>query len=438
MDALMQAPKEAIFLTGTLPGSTPAAMRAMADYSAYAVNALKAWISKRHRATHSFYVWELQKRGALHLHYCLWVPDPVTRESICSGFKGEWARILDSIGAKSGIDMWARKEGGTHAGNQEVLQAYAQEVRKSVAAYMAGYCTGKAKHAADADSPYFPTRWWGVSRPLLKATRDSTIEKEVEIESYQNANRMYSILFEDHFVDIQKHYSYNHQYGLGKTAVAYLQPNEDTNIWRLSTMAAQRIPLNFKNYFSWTKMAVTTLKDYRRILPNYSGRWKPLLESYSHSADSPEFLQSAITFGLPVGALRALRIIQSEWNPNSLAQSEKERLENIWIPCFWCLNKSSTRIRSTKGGLFFPENDFPVSPDECWSIKESSLPAAECAFEMGFQNAACVLGFEPNVHPRQLEFDFIDPDYPGGIRRYSGHHFEMPTPSENNESTVSG
>lgn len=179
VDRITSDPSECLFLTGTLPGSTPEAYKAMADYAPYLVNSLKAWIAKRVPDKKDFYVWELQERGALHLHYCLVVPEPTVRAYIKDHFKAEWNRLLDSVGRASGVDMFRRFDGSTWAETPEVTQAYAQEVTKSVAAYLSKYCSKYSTKYTSSNShngvlKYFPKRWWGCSRPLLKLLREMT------------------------------------------------------------------------------------------------------------------------------------------------------------------------------------------------------------------------------------------------------------------------
>ena len=180
---------ELVFLTGTIPGSTKTAFDALARWSSYAVDLLKSHISKLGvRAAYSMYVWEFQKRGALHIHYCLHVEDPVIRAAVLSGWKRIWTRVIDAVGEKSGVDMWERCDGATWAGNKSVLQADAQIVRKSVGAYLSKYLGKQAPHSAhaDADGEYYlcPVRWWSVSRPLMARLKELTEVKVFERVSW--------------------------------------------------------------------------------------------------------------------------------------------------------------------------------------------------------------------------------------------------------------
>lgn len=176
-------PSEVAFLTGTLPGSTAAAMRSLQDWSSYAVNLLKAKISKLgiHDSL-SFYVWELQARGALHIHYAVHVPDRALMSRLICEFKRMWTQIIDAISEKSGVDLWARQDGGSWASQKEVIRADAQVCKKSPGAYMAKYVSKDAfapKYINNKNAEFLgPTRWWGCSRPLLKLMNEMTLKVE--------------------------------------------------------------------------------------------------------------------------------------------------------------------------------------------------------------------------------------------------------------------
>jgi hypothetical protein len=176
-------PSEVAFLTGTLPGSTCAAKRALRDWSSYAVNLLKAKISKLgiHDSL-SFYVWELQQRGALHLHYAIHVPCISDMHRLISEFKRIWTQVIDAVGDRSGVDVWERDWGGTWAGKKEVIKADAQVCKKSPSAYMAKYVSKEAyaprRVARDEGEFAGPVRWWGCSRPLLKLMNSMTLSAE--------------------------------------------------------------------------------------------------------------------------------------------------------------------------------------------------------------------------------------------------------------------
>lgn len=186
-------PSQVAFLTGTLPGGTMDAMVAIAAWSSCLVNRLKAWISKYAKDTYSLYVWERQRRGALHLHYAVHIPCPVARHRILVGFKPWWVAALGRIGADADVDMFAWANGkGSWAGRPDVVQADAQECTKTISGYLAKYASkqeGKGGAHADCDGAVmpWPVRWWGCSRPLLAACRKYTEELVLEGASWRES-----------------------------------------------------------------------------------------------------------------------------------------------------------------------------------------------------------------------------------------------------------
>lgn len=217
-------PGETVFLTGTIPGSTREAFCAIAEWSSFAVHKLKAFIAKRVRSKLDFYVWELQKRGALHLHYAVVVPGDEDRAYILRKFRGWWEGILDEIAKRSGVDVWARGDGSTWADDKSVLQAYAQEVKKGVGQYLAKYC-GKDSGKGNADD-YYPARWWGVSRPLLELMRKHTQEIELHERGFQRCRETFTTLWETLKSLGAKGYRYARDKGSGMFAVMYCAPKE--------------------------------------------------------------------------------------------------------------------------------------------------------------------------------------------------------------------
>ena len=168
-------PEECLFLTGTLPGSTVDAFRSLAEWSSYIVHRLKSWVGNYAKQKLDFYCWEYQKRGALHLHYCVHLPDVGARAHILNGFHSWWVEILHSIGEKCNVDMFRKSAAKTHLGNTSVVRAVAEVCRKSPARYLAKYLTKSTTPARGSARSFSPARWWGTSRPL-KALCDSLTE----------------------------------------------------------------------------------------------------------------------------------------------------------------------------------------------------------------------------------------------------------------------
>lgn len=223
-------PSECVFLTGTLPGSTPESLETMARYSGLIVKMLKDWIKYYVKSEYSFHCWEWQGRGALHLHYCVAIDAHGNRELVVERFKSEWLRILDAVSAASGIDMYARRGFGTWRSNKAVVQAYAQTVRTSVAAYLSKYCS-KGHDTSKAFN--CPSRWWGCSRAALHSLREMTLTIAVDSLSTRKALALFQDVMSVTDALTIKSYSFPHGSGFGCSHVGYHDgTSSDEGIWK--------------------------------------------------------------------------------------------------------------------------------------------------------------------------------------------------------------
>jgi hypothetical protein len=227
LDCSSDSPQDVIFLTGTLPGSTYECKKAIADWSAYAVNLLQAWIAIRVPQKLAIYCWEFQKRGALHIHYAVHCPDRVKGEYIRTNWKAQWGRIIDAIGQKAGVDMWRKNANFTHANDKSVLQADAQWCTKSIANYLAKYVSKSQQQYKDNHwKDCKPSRYWGVSRPLNAILKDMTTSEECTLSN----RREWSAGYEDCLSVMRSHakvsYDYGDKFQNAKVVVGYANPGE--------------------------------------------------------------------------------------------------------------------------------------------------------------------------------------------------------------------
>lgn len=165
-------------ITLTLPADNMRAFHTLADYSSYAIDRFKTWIRNvplKGEEFLYFYVWELQKRGALHIHLCVNAPTLKALNSLKQGSKDAWIRTLQLIEKDSGCNLFLGKNNRDWRYYPEKIQVDVQVVRKSVSAYFAKYC-GKDKNSAihHIDRGLRPVRWWGCSREILRRMREQT------------------------------------------------------------------------------------------------------------------------------------------------------------------------------------------------------------------------------------------------------------------------
>lgn len=131
-------------LTLTVPGSGIEVYDAVSRYSGYIVNRMAQVIRRLEAKGWDilwFYVWEHQKRGALHQHWCISMPNqPRMAEWLCRQLRLKWFDLLEELSVKTGIDLFQKRGfSGTWRHSPEVWQSNIALVRKSVAAYFSKY-----------------------------------------------------------------------------------------------------------------------------------------------------------------------------------------------------------------------------------------------------------------------------------------------------------
>lgn len=381
LDTICDSPSHYVFLTGTLPASTHAAYRAMAVHAGFMVKTLNDWVSRTIKSEYWFYVWELQTRGALHLHYCAYVPNATLRANLIADFPKKWAAIIDSVGERESIDMWERFDGTTHARNKSVLQAYAQEVRSSVAAYMAKYCSkGTGMDDIPAQCQYYPKRWWGASRSLTNLTRRLTQEVLVAHTNYRDARTELDQHRERVKHDTDIRHSYPHKVGPGATVISYHPQDKGKQIWQ----EIEKMKFNkttHPNVCSW----IAALERYIHIWLNYYKALKPLKgEPYLRLLGDVEAILS--TSSLPRCTLhqRDLRVIlrtTSVLSLNTLVKHAPECQHHEFIQPIWMYHQIVHLLRWSPQGWLVLENDFPVRLTDCWSQAILGTSSIEQAVE---------------------------------------------------------
>lgn len=161
-------------VTLTIPGGCPRGFRALSQWSGWAVNRLLQILRRRKTGIEYFYVWEWQKRGALHLHMAL--SNSGNEELLLAGREVRecWYRVLEEIGRKSGTNLFLRGRGYGQNSYEEFLKGNrVAPIKKSLAAYFAKYVSKGAVPVSKTKQKNFypPSRWWGISRSLLKKVK---------------------------------------------------------------------------------------------------------------------------------------------------------------------------------------------------------------------------------------------------------------------------
>jgi len=183
-------------VTLTLVGDTDEAFECLAANSKYIVNRLLQELRRGHSiCQHYFYVWEYQKRGALHLHLCLWC------ESLSKASKAgvkvvqQWYTILQDIQSKTGVDMFVRKDRKTYTPKRK-WQSRNEPMRKSAGGYFSKYAS-KASNKNERQKIYHlakkypPSRFWGSSLAIKRIIASESFAFNFEHSNPEYSDRFY-------------------------------------------------------------------------------------------------------------------------------------------------------------------------------------------------------------------------------------------------------
>jgi hypothetical protein len=136
--------------------------------------------------SHWFFVWEYQKRGALHLHIALSNPDKEKSRNCGEKIIEKWIKVLRDIEEKSGVDMFVRRDYKTYT-KEENYQNLNQEMRKSAGGYFSKYAakaekTEENSYISKYSKMYPPSRFWGSSKSLKELCKQFSYEEVLALE----------------------------------------------------------------------------------------------------------------------------------------------------------------------------------------------------------------------------------------------------------------
>lgn len=183
--------------TLTLPANNQAAFECLAAYSGYAVNRLFQPIRRDYAECNRwFFVWEYQKRGALHLHIAHYHPCKIIGAEIGQKLIETWHKILCDISDNSGIWLLSDRCKDDYE-LKSWYQHLSQPMRKSVAGYFSKYA---AKANQNEENNYIkkfsemhpPSRFWGSSSQIKVIVKSHHFHN---CRDYTEEKRSMEILF---------------------------------------------------------------------------------------------------------------------------------------------------------------------------------------------------------------------------------------------------
>lgn len=165
----MDCGKDAYEVTLTLPASTQEAFKTLAGYSGWIVNRLLN-IPRRQGCNYWFYVWEFQKRGALHLHLLFAGLGDKTKH-VAQLVEYQWWELLWDLSTVTGVDLFRKSTQKTWKYEPSRWQSHCAPIAKSVAAYFSKYAgkQSKGKRSQKRSTQFhYPSRWWGSSQTIKR------------------------------------------------------------------------------------------------------------------------------------------------------------------------------------------------------------------------------------------------------------------------------
>ncbi len=176
--------KNKVYLvTLTLPSDGRAQFQALARYSGYLINRVQREL-RRIPQIQYYYVWEFQKRGALHLHYAIAHHDAHIAFKAARVLRAQFYKVLRDIGRYESIDMFASRSApnGTWANTPKKWQWKIDKITKSVTGYLSKYLS---KGSLGFTEAFYPARWWGCCTSLRDKIKESKFE--IKLQGIPNA-----------------------------------------------------------------------------------------------------------------------------------------------------------------------------------------------------------------------------------------------------------
>lgn len=156
-----------LFLTLTCPGGTEEVFKAFGIASGYVVDRFNRWLRYRVDKGWFEYVWEVQKRGAPHLHYLFRIQAGANFSVFYKEARQQWRKILLDVSKECGVDLFSQSGGGTHAHHPNLPVINFRKVKTSVSGYLSKYAS-KAKSKGVRGISFQPGRWWGISYSIRR------------------------------------------------------------------------------------------------------------------------------------------------------------------------------------------------------------------------------------------------------------------------------
>jgi hypothetical protein len=174
-------PQSVLFITTTLAGSTQSAVIAFESFSSYFLKRFAQWVRNQFsKSDEVLYLWcyERQDRGALHLHFAVFIPPYLRSKFSQSAVQAQVRSIHLEICRQAGVDLFAF-DGGTWALDREKPIVHAIWIT-SPRAYFSKRKTKSSLILPDGTESS-PTRWGNCSVDLGHLVQALSCDRHVPV-----------------------------------------------------------------------------------------------------------------------------------------------------------------------------------------------------------------------------------------------------------------
>jgi hypothetical protein len=244
----------------TLPANHEKAFTALAQNTYFATHRIFSYLKKQYNGEVSwFYVWEYQKRGALHLHMAVHHRASLLLPTICSDIKRAWIRILQDIGENSECCMFTDKS-MKKCVMPDKWQMHSAQIRKSVGSYFSKYAGKEESKQSWYCQKYPISRFWGSSKKIKQVIAENSVEATWDFQGdLESAEKFHAELLEKIVLSmrITKITKYN-----------FCVTSKHSNVARKDDRGNIRLyPIDPKIYASGERITAYCLpEDFRKVI----------------------------------------------------------------------------------------------------------------------------------------------------------------------------
>ena len=214
MDNLYQ--KNVVEVTCTIPGSTAESFRIVSQWSGWIMNRITQILRDSKHDPAWFYVWELQKRGALHLHFAIGSSKLSDALNLAQEIEFKWFELLLELRDKTDVDVFRKNAKWSWRDKPQSWQSHVLPIYQSVAAYFSKYVAKQSNNCARNYKKYPPARWWGSSKSIKEGIENARIKIAIEVSLPMEKTALSFLRDAINSFDPVKKYRYD--FDLGTTA----------------------------------------------------------------------------------------------------------------------------------------------------------------------------------------------------------------------------